>query len=94
MGQLAGGRLTWTDTFTRTAEHYAAMAMTRGCWQYAQAQVIAMEADPEYGQHWQGLRAAVGRRIKAANFRPHPSDLAAFEREPQPLPSARRWRGG
>ena len=69
------------------------MAMTRGCWQYAQAQVIAMEADPEYGQHWQGLRIAVGQRIKAANFRPHPSDLAAFEREPQPLSSARRWHG-
>ena len=67
------------------------MAMTRGCWQYAQAQVIAMEQE-KHGL-WLGLRAAVGQRIKAANFRPHPSDLAAFEREPQPLPSARRWHG-
>ena len=67
------------------------MAMTRGCWQYAQAQVIAMEQE-KHGL-WLGLRIAVGQRIKAANFRPHPSDLAAFEREPQPLPSARRWHG-
>lgn len=67
--------------------------MTRGCWQYAQAQVIAMEADPEYGQHWQGLRAAVGQRIKAAKFRPNPSDLVACDRQPEPLPSARRGHG-
>lgn len=73
------------------AEHYAAQAMTPGWWLYAQAQVVAMEQE----QHglWLGLRAAVGRRIKAAGFRPPSSDLAAFEREPQPLPSARLWRG-
>ena len=70
------------------------MAMTPGCWQYAQAQVASMEQDPEHGHHWQGLRAEVGRRIKAAGFRPSSNDLAAFEREPQPLPSARRWHGG
>ena len=69
------------------------MAMTRGCWQYAQAQVIAMEADPEYGQHWQGLRIAVGQRIKAAGFRPRRSDLVACERVVAPLPTRRRWHG-
>jgi hypothetical protein len=65
--------------------------MTPGWWLYAQARVVAMEQE----QHglWLGLRAAVGQRIKAANFRPHPSDLVACDRAPQPLPSARRWHG-
>lgn len=83
--------MTWSETFERTAEHYARLAMTRGLWQYAQQQVVAMEQE----QHglWLGLRAAVGRRIKAAGFRPHPSDLVACDRQPEPLPSARRWHG-
>ncbi len=68
--------------------------MTPGWWQYAQQQVMAMEADPQHGQHWQGLRTAVGQRIKAAGYRPPAADLVACERVPQPLPSARRWRGG
>lgn len=76
------------------AEHYAAQAMTPGWWLYAQAQVVAMEQDPEHGHHWQGLRAEVGRRIKAAGFRPSSNDLAAFEREPAPLQPSRHWRGG
>ena len=81
----------WSETFERTAEHYARLAMTRGWWQYAQQQVSAMEQE----QHglWLGLRVAVGRRIKAAGFRPHPSDLVACDRQPEPLPSARRWHG-
>ena len=68
------------------------MAMTRGCWQYAQAQVIAMEQE----QHglWLGLRAAVGQRIKAAGYRPDPLELAPCEREPAPLRPSRHWRGG
>lgn len=83
--------MTWSETFERTAEHYARLAMTRGLWQYAQQQVVAMEQE----QHglWLGLRAAVGRRIKAAGFRPHPSDLVACDRQPEPSPSARRWHG-
>ena len=83
--------MTWSETFERTAEHYARLAMTRGLWQYAQSQVTAMEQE----QHglWLGLRAAVGRRIKAAGFRPHPSDLVACDRQPEPLPSVRRWHG-
>ena len=83
--------MTWSETFERTAEHYARLAMTRGLWQYAQAQVVAMEQE----QHglWLGLRAAVGRRIKSAGFRPHPSDLVACDRQPEPLQSARRWNG-
>ena len=65
--------------------------MTRGLWQYAQAQVVGMEQE----QHglWLGLRAAVGRRIKAAGFRPHPSELAALDRAPLPLQPVRRWHG-
>ena len=67
--------------------------MTPGWWLYAQAQVVAMEQDPEHGHHWQGLRAEVGRRIKAAGFRPHPSELAALDRAPLPLQPVRRWHG-
>lgn len=83
--------MTWSETFERTAEHYARLAMTRGLWQYAQQQVVAMEQE----QHglWLGLRAAAGRRIKSVGFRPHPSDLVACDRQPEPLPSARRWHG-
>lgn len=85
--------MTWEQVFETTAAHYAALAMTRGCWAYAQQQVISMEQDPEHYGCWLGLRAAVGQRIKAAGFRPHPSDLVACDRQPEPLPSARRWHG-
>ena len=81
--------MTWSETFERTVEHYARLAMTRGLWQYAQAQV----ADLEQSDLWHGLRAEVGRRIKAAGFRPRASDLAPFEREVAPLPTRRRWHG-
>ena len=81
--------VTWPKTFERIAAHYTAMAMRPGWWQYAQAQV----AELEQNDLWQGLRAEVGRRIKAANFRPRQSDLAPFEREVAPLPTRRRWHG-
>ena len=68
--------------------------MTPGWWQYARQQVISMEQDPEHGQHWQGLRVAVGQRIKAAGYRPHPSEQQPFDREPAPLQPSRHWRGG
>ncbi len=80
----------WTETFNDLAEHYTAMAMQPGCWQYAQARV----AELEQSDLWQGLRAEVGRRIKAAGYRPSPNDLAPFEREPQPLSAPRRSRWG
>ena len=82
--------MTWTEQFERMVEHYTAMAMQPGCWQYAQAQV----AELEQSDLWQGLRAEVGRRIKEAGFRPRNSDLAPFEREVQPLQPLRRWPGG
>ena len=75
----------------RIAAHYAAMAMQPGCWQYAQARVIELEQ--QQGGHWQGLRAEVGRRIKAAGFRPAPNDLTPFEREVEPLPQSLRRYG-
>ena len=76
----------------RMAAHYAALAMTPGWWQAAQHQVAEMEQ--ERGGHWLGLRAEVGRRIKAAGFRPAPSDLTAFERTAESLPQSRRGNGG
>lgn len=84
--------MTWAESFECIAEHYARLAMTTGCWQYAQQRVIEMEQE----QHgcWLGLRAAVGRRVKDAGFRPHPSELVAFDRQPESLPSVRRWHGG
>ena len=75
----------------RIAAHYTAMAMQLGCWQYAQARVIELEQ--ERGGHWLGLRAEVGRRIKAARFRPAASDLAPFERAVSPLPQSRHGHG-
>ena len=84
--------MTWDETFNRIAEHYAAMAMTPGCWAAAQHQVAAMEQ--EQGGHWIGLRAAVGQRIKAAGFRPHPSELGTWWDVPSRLPVSPHRRGG
>lgn len=84
--------MTWTEQFERIAAHYTAMAMQLGCWQYAQARVIELEQ--QQGGHWLGLRAEVGKRIKAAGFRPAPNDLAPFEREVHTLPQRRRMHGG
>lgn len=83
--------MTWAETFERIAAHYTQLAMTPGCWQYAQARVIELEQ--QQGGHWLGLRAEVGRRIKAAGFRPVASDLAPFERAAAPLPQRRRMHG-
>lgn len=83
--------MTWVETFERVAAHYTRLAMTQGCWQYAQARVAEMER--EQGGHWLGLRAEVGKRIKAAGFRPAPNDLAPFERAVSPLPLSRRGHG-
>lgn len=84
--------MTWTETFEHIAAHYTQLAMTPGCWQYAQARVIELEQ--ERGGHWLGLRAEVGKRIKAAGFRPAPGDLTAFEHELETLPQGRRGYGG
>lgn len=85
--------MTWTTAFETTAAHYAALAMTRGCWAYAQQQVVSMEQDPEHHGCWQGLRAAVGQRIKAAGFKPHPSELVNWWDVPSRLPPPRPRRG-
>ena len=82
----------WTETMERIAAHYTAMAMQPGCWQYAQARVIELEQ--QQGGHWLGLRAEVGKRIKAAGFRPAASDLTAFDRTAESLPQSRRGYGG
>ena len=84
--------MTWAETFESTAEHYARLAMMRGCWQYAQAQVIAMEQE----QHglWQGLRAAVGQRIKTAGFKPAPAEQGTWWDVPSRLPVSPHRRGG
>ena len=81
--------MTWPETFERAAAHFSALAMRPGWWQYAQQRVAELEKD----ELWIGLRAEVGRRIKAAGFRPRPSDLAPFERVVAPLPTRRRWPG-
>ena len=82
--------MTWPETFERAAAHFSALAMRPGWWQYAQQRVSELEKD----ELWIGLRAEVGRRIKAAGFRPRRSDIASFEREVQPLRPSRRLRGG
>ena len=84
--------MTWNETFERIADHYAAMAMTPGWWAAAQHRVAEMEQ--EQGEHWIGLRAAVALRIKAAGFRPHPSELGTWWDVPSKLPVPRPRRGG
>ncbi|MEN9923968.1 MAG: hypothetical protein RL268_94 [Pseudomonadota bacterium] len=85
--------MTWTETFDQVAGHYARLAMTPGWWQYARQQVTCMEQDPDHGQHWQGLREAVGQRIKAAGYRPHPDEMREWWIAPAVLPVSPRWRG-
>lgn len=85
--------MTWQQTFDQLAAHYADLAMTPGMWQYARHQVLAMEQHPEHGQYWQGLSEAVAQRIKAAGFRPHPSEVESWWSAPETLPASRRWRG-
>ena len=83
--------MTWAESFECIAEHHARLAMTTGCWQYAQQRVIEMEQE----QHgcWLGLRAAVGRRVKEAGFRPHPSELGNWW-DVQPASSVSQPRHG
>lgn len=85
--------MTWQHTFDQIAEHYARLAMQRGWWQYARQQVLAMEQHPDHGQHWQGLREAVAQRIKAAGFRPHPSETPEWWIVASRSPASRRWPG-
>lgn len=56
----------------------ATHAMRKGWWQWARYEVQQMEAQ-QHGE-WQGLRARVGEIVKAAGFKPHPSDVAASSR--------------
>lgn len=86
--------MTWAAAFETTAAHYARLAMTRGCWAYAQQQVIRMEQDPDHHGCWLGLRAAVGRRIKTAGFKPHPSEQGNWWDVPSRLPVSPHRRGG
>ena len=86
--------MTWTAAFESTVAHYAALAMTRGCWAYAQQQVVSMEQAPEHHGCWQGLRAAVGKRVKTAGFKPHPSELGNWWDVPSRLPVSPHRRGG
>ena len=85
--------MTWQQTFDQVAEHYARLSLTRGCWAYAQQQVISMELNPEHHGCWQGLRAAVGQRIKAASFKPHPSELGTWWDAPSKLSVSRPRHG-
>lgn len=55
------------------ANHYAAKAMQRGWYQYARHEVARMERCDS--GLWRGIRQAVIDRLRAAEFRPHPSDL-------------------
>lgn len=82
--------MAWNATFERLAAHYTAMTTVRR----ATAQHRMAEMEWQQGEHWKGLRVEVGRCIKVAGFRPHPSELLPFDRVPAPLPASRRWHGG
>ena len=62
----------------QVAERYATLAMQPGWWAYTRDRVQAMEQDEDAQGAWEGLRAAVGAKIKAAGFRPHPSELGEW----------------
>lgn len=62
--------------FDAQVRHLAALAMTPGWWAYAQQRAIEMEAD-ESGM-WVGLRAEVGKLVKAAGYKPRPDELGTW----------------
>lgn len=65
-------------TFDQTVERYSALAMLPGWWAYVRQQVQAMETDRDAHGMWDGLRAAVGARIKAAGFKPPQSEAGEW----------------
>ncbi len=70
--------MNWPAVFEQTAQDMATHAMRKGWWQWARAEVQAMEAQP-HGE-WVGLRARVGQILKEAGFRLHPSDLRELDK--------------
>lgn len=62
--------------FDMQVRHLAGLAMTPGWWAYAQQRAIEMEAD-ESGM-WTGIRAAVGKLVKAAGYKPRPDELGTW----------------
>ena len=64
------------DAFDVQVRHLAGLAMTPGWWAYAQQRAIEMEAD-ESGM-WTGIRAEVGKLVKAAGYKPRPDELGAW----------------
>lgn len=63
--------------FDKAVDDMTRWAMTPGWWQYARAEVAAMDAD-ESGLY-RGLRAAVGERIKEAGYKPPAHELQPME---------------
>ncbi|MDR2333722.1 MAG: hypothetical protein LBE61_09580 [Burkholderiaceae bacterium] len=59
------------DEFEAQAEHLLKLAMTPGWWRYAQARAQELDAQREF----MGIRAEVKDRLKAAGYRPPPSEL-------------------
>lgn len=64
------------DAFDVQVRHLAGLAMTPGWWAYAQQRAIEMEAD-ESGM-WTGIRAEVGKLVKAAGYKPRPDELGTW----------------
>ena len=85
--------MTWAQQEREhTATHYAALAMTKGWWEYARAAVDTLESD-KLGLYV-GLKAMVAERIKAAGFRPSHRDATwlSDERRKFEQPQLRRGR--
>ena len=69
--------MTFNDSaFDMQVRHLAGLAMTPGWWAYAQQRAIEMEAD-ESGM-WTGIRAEVGKLVKAAGYKPRPDELGTW----------------
>lgn len=64
------------DAFDVQVRHLAGLAMTPGWWAYAQQRAIEMEAD-ESGM-WSGIRAEVGKLVKASGYKPRPDELGVW----------------
>ena len=85
--------MTWAQQEReRTATHYAALAMTKGWWEYARAAVDTLESD-KLGLYV-GLKSLVAEKIKAAGFRPNQRDATWLddERLKSEQPQLRRGR--
>lgn len=66
----------WPAVVERAVQHYAQLAMTRGCWQFTWHALDQLESDP---RSWGGIRNRVAAIVKQAGYKPPAHELVPME---------------